>query len=61
MKPGKRCKKSGKIAYASYDEAIRKAMVMYSENSMGIHGFSAYQCRSCKCWHITTKEFKLAA
>jgi hypothetical protein len=52
MKPGKLCKTSQKISYASHEEAIRKGMEIYSR--IPVKEFSAYPCPDCKCWHITT-------
>lgn len=53
MKPGKRCKRSDKRAYGSHEEAVRKAALFFQHT--GVTAYSAYRCRHCKCWHLTTK------
>jgi hypothetical protein len=54
MKPGKICKKSGKRAYGSHEEAVRKGMQLLP--NILISRFSSYLCAHCKCWHLTTKN-----
>lgn len=53
MKPGKKCKHSGKRAYGSHEEAVRKGMKCIP--LLGLSSFRAYLCKFCKCWHLTTK------
>lgn len=52
MKPGKLCKKTGKRAFGSYEEAIRKGVTIFAAKMN--ESFRAYTCPFCKCWHLTT-------
>jgi hypothetical protein len=55
MKPGRICKRSGKRAYGSHEEAARKGVAIFE--SQPVREFRAYECPHCKCWHLTTQPF----
>lgn len=56
MKPGKICKRSGKRAYGSHEEAVRKGMNFFL--GLRVTEFAAYRCEFCKCWHLTSHPFR---
>jgi hypothetical protein len=52
MKPGKRCRTSGKRAYSSHEQAV-KAQIRIDATRHKTNEFGAYLCQHCRRWHIT--------
>jgi hypothetical protein len=54
MKPGHKCKHTGKRSYGSHEEAARKGVEIFG--TLSVETFRAYECPFCHWWHLTTQE-----
>lgn len=48
----RRCESSGKVKYRSRKIAAQEGASV--ERIYGYGPFTAYKCRSCRCWHLAT-------
>jgi hypothetical protein len=57
----KRCRKSGKVKFASHERALTRAGKLLAEPHPGMsraRGFCAYLCSDCGHYHLTTLKIE---